>query len=449
MTGSLLSWDDFEEDIPVKTAVNQDAALRAAESIKNIDTTEAEAELVSQGEAIAHTKALKEAGLAFNGSGTQPLLNPSAKYTPEQLKGVNQTMIERAKNIVKEMDAQLLHGGRVNVTEKFLLNCQADLNQLVPFKYPEPWSLYLTSCENHWMPAEIGIEKAAAELASIGKGTPRKMIARLYYNYQYRNCVFAPGILLSIYRHITNPECRQYLLRQAFESAAITHAMSDFNEIFNPTKLILGNSNLSSEQWQIDGWTFKNRHKLAVKLIPLVSDLTSSTKGLDNTSKFIEELIYLYGYINWTMQIVTIYQMINCNNIEDKMANLTELLKRLLKDMQSQTAFAKFFISTAIQENPKVFTDEFVSRVRSNMSSVFDAEFDLASTLANTDTEVKDVMDVVKYYINDFLTAIGIPALFKVQLTKNNEWFVVLVQSLQPHISRDAGLSGNGGSLEF
>ena len=51
----------------------------------------------------------------------------------------------------------------------------------------------------------------------------------------------ANNLVLAIYRLITNPECRQYLLRQAFEEAIHTHAYQycieslgmDEGEIFN------------------------------------------------------------------------------------------------------------------------------------------------------------------------------------------------------------------------
>ena len=51
----------------------------------------------------------------------------------------------------------------------------------------------------------------------------------------------ANNIVLAIYRHLTNPECRQYLLRQAFEEAVHTHTFQyiveslglDEGELFN------------------------------------------------------------------------------------------------------------------------------------------------------------------------------------------------------------------------
>ena len=46
---------------------------------------------------------------------------------------------------------------RVTVDQKRMINCRADLNQLVPFKYDWAWQKYLDGCANHWMPQEINM----------------------------------------------------------------------------------------------------------------------------------------------------------------------------------------------------------------------------------------------------------------------------------------------------
>ena len=51
-----------------------------------------------------------------------------------------------------EMGAQ-----RVQVDDKAMINCRADLNQLVPFKYEWAWQKYLDGCANHWMPQEVNM----------------------------------------------------------------------------------------------------------------------------------------------------------------------------------------------------------------------------------------------------------------------------------------------------
>src|SRR5271155_1925228 len=51
---------------------------------------------------------------------------------------------------------------RVQVDDKRIINCRADLNQLVPFKYKWAWQKYLDACANHWMPNEISMSRDIA-----------------------------------------------------------------------------------------------------------------------------------------------------------------------------------------------------------------------------------------------------------------------------------------------
>jgi len=50
------------------------------------------------------------------------------------------------------------HGGRVSVDEKRMINCRADVNQLLPLKYKWAWEKYLAGCNNHWMPTEVSMQ---------------------------------------------------------------------------------------------------------------------------------------------------------------------------------------------------------------------------------------------------------------------------------------------------
>src|SRR3990167_11498136 len=115
---------------------------------------------------------------------------------------------------------------RIHVDDKRIINCRADLNQLVPFKYQWAWDKYLASCANHWMPneinmsADIALWKDAAGLTEA----ERLIIKRNLGFFSTADSLVANNLVLAVYRHITNPECRQYLLRQAFEEALHTHA---------------------------------------------------------------------------------------------------------------------------------------------------------------------------------------------------------------------------------
>ena len=116
--------------------------------------------------------------------------------------------------------------GRVQVDDKRIINCQADVNQLVPFKYQWAWQKYLDACANHWMPQEVNMSRDIATWKDPSGLTAdeRTIIKRNLGFFVTADSLVANNLVLAIYRHITNPECRQYLLRQAFEEALHTHA---------------------------------------------------------------------------------------------------------------------------------------------------------------------------------------------------------------------------------
>src|SRR5258708_36708145 len=51
---------------------------------------------------------------------------------------------------------------RVSVEAKAIINGQADVNQLVPFKYKWAWEKYLAACPNHWSPQLINMSRDIA-----------------------------------------------------------------------------------------------------------------------------------------------------------------------------------------------------------------------------------------------------------------------------------------------
>ncbi|HBL87688.1 MAG TPA: ribonucleotide-diphosphate reductase subunit beta, partial [Alcanivorax sp.] len=102
--------------------------------------------------------------------------------------------------------------GRVEVDDKRMINCRADLNQLVPFKYDWAWQKYLDGCANHWMPQEINMNADLALWKKEGGLTEdeRRIVKRNLGFFSTADSLVANNLVLAIYRLITNPECRQY-----------------------------------------------------------------------------------------------------------------------------------------------------------------------------------------------------------------------------------------------
>ena len=143
---------------------------------------------------------------------------------------------------IEELD-EMMANGRVEVDQKMMINCKADLNQLVPFKYDWAWQKYLDGSANHWMPQEINMTNDIVLWKSEDGLTEdeRIIVKRNLGFFSTADSLVANNLVLALYRLITNPECRQYILRQSLEEAIHTHAYQycieslgmDEGEIFN------------------------------------------------------------------------------------------------------------------------------------------------------------------------------------------------------------------------
>ena len=127
---------------------------------------------------------------------------------------------------------------RVKVDDKRMINCRADLNQIVPFKYDWAWQKYLDGCANHWMPQEVNMNADIALWKDPNGLTEdeRLIVKRNLGFFSTADSLVANNLVLAIYRLVTNPECRQYILRQAFEEAIHTHASVSYTHLTLPTK---------------------------------------------------------------------------------------------------------------------------------------------------------------------------------------------------------------------
>jgi ribonucleoside-diphosphate reductase beta chain len=131
-----------------------------------------------------------------------------------------------ASTVVQEAGAEAVEKQRVQVADKRIINGRTDVNQLVPFKYKWAWEKYLSACANHWMPQEVNMSRDIATWKDPNGLTDdeRRIIKRNLGFFVTADSLAANNIVLGTYRHITAPECRQFLLRQAFEEAIHTHA---------------------------------------------------------------------------------------------------------------------------------------------------------------------------------------------------------------------------------
>ncbi|EQD86556.1 ribonucleotide-diphosphate reductase subunit beta [Saccharopolyspora erythraea] len=259
-------------------------------------------------------------------------------------------------------------GGRVDVAEKAMINSRADVNQLLPLKYGWAWEKYLAGCNNHWMPTEVSMQADIALWKSRDGLTDdeRMMLKRNLGFFATAESLVANNIVLAVYRHITNPECRQYLLRQAFEEAVHTHTFQyiceslglDEGELFNMYREI---PSISDK----DAWALRYTQNLENP------DFEIGTPEADQA--FLRDLVAFYVIFEG-MWFYTGFAQILSLGRRNKMVGIAEQYQYILRDESIHLNFGIDCINQIKIENPHLWTPEFQEEVRTMLTEACELE---------------------------------------------------------------------------
>ncbi|MCP5190620.1 MAG: ribonucleotide-diphosphate reductase subunit beta [Pseudomonadales bacterium] len=242
---------------------------------------------------------------------------------------------------------------RVSVDEKAMINCRADLNQLVPFKYDWAWQKYIDGCANHWMPQEVNMTADVATWRSNDGLTEdeRRIVMRNLGYFSTADSLVANNLVLAIYRLITNPECRQYILRQAFEEAIHTHAYQycieslgmDEGAVFNMYREIPSVAKKAA-------WSISHTHAL--------SDPHFKTGTPENDQTLLRNLIGFYAVTEGIFFYCGFTQILSMGR-RNKMTGVAEQFQYILRDESMHLNFGIDVINQIKLENPHLWTAEF------------------------------------------------------------------------------------------
>src|SRR6195952_2882652 len=265
-------------------------------------------------------------------------------------------------------DPTIPNGGRVRVDDKAMINCRADVNQLLPLKYRWAWEKYLSGCNNHWMPTEISMQADIALWKSPTGLTAdeRRAIKRNLGFFAASESLVANNIVLAIYRHLTNPECRQYLLRQAFEEAVHTHTFQYIVE-----SLGLNEGELFNMYREVPSITAKAAW--ALKFTQTLDDPDFKTGTTETDQAFLRDLVAFYVCFEG-MWFYTGFAQILSLGRRNKMVGVAEQYQYILRDESIHLNFGIDCINQIKIENPHLWTGDFVAEIRAMLHEAYELE---------------------------------------------------------------------------
>jgi ribonucleoside-diphosphate reductase beta chain len=258
--------------------------------------------------------------------------------------------------------------GRIRVEDKRIINCSADVNQLVPFKYKWAWEKYLSACANHWMPQEVNMSADIALWKSDRLSEDeRRLVKRNLGFFTTADSLAANNIVLGTYRHITNPECRQFLLRQAFEEAIHTHAYQYIVE-----SLGLDEGEVFNAYHEVQSIRDKDEF-----LIPFIDTLTNpefKTGTLENDQKLLKSLIVFACIMEGLFFYVGFVQILALGR-QNKMTGAAEQYQYILRDESMHLNFGVDVINQIKLENPHLWTPQFRDEIRGLIQKGVELEY--------------------------------------------------------------------------
>ena len=428
----MLTWEDEVKTVEVETAARTESAREKpkASSIANAVATH-----------LSHSRAaLASPALAavMADIGIPLKSNSTADSTASATAPANANASGAATAASTSVTPPAAR--RVNAADKRIINGRTDVNQLVPFKYKWAWEKYLATCANHWMPQEVNMSRDIATWKDPNGLTDdeRRIIKRNLGFFVTADSLAANNIVLGTYRHITAPECRQFLLRQAFEEAIHTHAYQYIVE-----SLGLEESEIFNAYNEVQ--SIREKDEFLIPFINAIMDPNFNTGTLENDRVLLKSLIVfaclmegLFFYVGFT-QILALGR-------QNKMTGASTQYQYILRDESMHCNFGIDLINQIKLENPNLWTPEFKAEINALFMRAVELEYRYAE-----DTMPRGVLGMnasmfkgyLRYIANRRATQIGLAELFPneenpfpwmsemIDLKKESNFFEVRVTEYQ------------------
>lgn len=236
-------------------------------------------------------------------------------------------------------------------------NSMIDPNKILPMKYMWAREYYKSGVANNWTPEEISMQQDVEHWKSANVLSPveRKMIFWNLGFFSTAESLTANNLVLAVYKHVTNPECRQYLLRQAYEEAVHTDTF-----IYCCDSLGLDPEEIYNMYQSVP--SIKAKDDFVVGLTTSVLDPNFVTEGSKNVQRFIHDLIGYYVIMEGIFFYAGFAMMLALKR-QNKMIGIGEQFEYIMRDESIHLAFGCDLINAIKAENPEVWTPEFQAEI--------------------------------------------------------------------------------------
>lgn len=330
-------------------------------------------------------------------------------------------------------------------TGELLTDNIAGVNRILPHKHKYAWDLFLKSCANNWMPTEISMQNDIKQWKNNEITDDEKLLVKRCLGFfAGSESLVGNNLLLSAFRFITDAECRQYILRQAFEES-----LHNLTVVYICDSLDLDIEEVFAAYENIPSIKAKDDF-----LMSITNDI--SRQDFDSTSKQGKQEILRNFLTYWIVCEGTFFfsgfAMLLALGRQNKLQGISDQIKYTLRDESSHIAFGTYLINTLIEQNPDIWTKEIQEEFVSHIKKAVELEIAYAHDVLPTGIlglNAEMFVDYMHYIGNRRLEAIGLD--YRFPSDKNPfPWLgeVVDVQAMGNFFERRVREYQQSGSLE-
>lgn len=301
----------------------------------------------------------------------------------------------------------------VNINNRRIINGKdADVIQLYPMKHTFAWDAYSVGNANHWLPTEISMQKDIEQWRSkdVLTDDERQAFETVLGFFTTGDSIAANNVALAFYKHITSPECRMYILRQAYEEAIHTHAYQYIVE-----SLAMDESRIFNMYRQVDA--IYNKDSFVLNFNEGIFDDNFKTGTFENDQKFLENIV-VFSLILEGIFFYSSFAVMFGFQRQGKLTGAAEQIQYIMRDESQHLNFGINLINTIKEEQPELWTPEFQEKMIGHIKRAVGLEYTFATELFPRGIFGMNA-DGFKQYIEHIadrrLEAVGLPVQYGVE----------------------------------
>lgn len=301
---------------------------------------------------------------------------------------------------------------RVDINKRRIINGEdADVIQLYPMKHTFAWDAYNTGNANHWLPTEISMQLDIEQWRSqsVLTNDERHALKMVLGFFTTADSIAANNLVLAFYKHITSPEVRMFLLRQAYEEAIHTQAYQyiveslglDGGEIFNMYR-------------EVDA--IYNKEEFILSFTEGICDPHFKTGTFENDQKFLENMI-VFAVILEGIFFYSSFAVMFSFQRQQKLVGSAEQIQYIMRDESTHANFGVDMINTIKEEQPELWTPVFVEKIKGLVKKAVELEYTFAADVFPRGIfglTQEGFKQYIEYIADRRLSRIGIETLYNV-----------------------------------